>query len=160
MIRPTDPADTPPLLRLAEKTGVFKPLEIVALEEVLNDYHAANREAGHRCATAEEEGHILGFVYYAPAGMTERSWYLYWIAVEKELQARGLGGTLLRHAEDDIRIARGRVLFVETSSLPHYELTRRFYVKHGYDKVGVLGDFYSDGDDMVVFRKRLLPGGQ
>jgi hypothetical protein len=34
-------------------------------------------------------------------------------------------------------------------------LTRRFYRKHGYDQDAVLRDFYSDGDDMVVFRKRL-----
>ena len=35
MIRPTVPEDTPILLDLAEGTGVFKPLEIVALREVL-----------------------------------------------------------------------------------------------------------------------------
>jgi biopolymer transport protein ExbD len=38
MIRPTDPADTPLLLQLAESTGVFKPIEIQALREVLDDY--------------------------------------------------------------------------------------------------------------------------
>ena len=87
--------------------------------------------------------------------MTDRTWYLYWIAVSKRLQARGLGGTLLRRAEDDARRAGGRVLFIETSSLPHYELTRRFYLKNGYEQAAVLRDFYADGDDMVVFRKRL-----
>jgi len=39
---------------------------------------------------------------------------------------------------------------IETSSLPHYELTRRFYLKHGYEQAAVLRDFYSDGDDMVI----------
>jgi ribosomal protein S18 acetylase RimI-like enzyme len=85
--------------------------------------------------------------------MTERTWYLYWIAVSKRTQARGIGGKLLRYAEDDIRAKSGRVLFIETSSLPHYELTRRFYLKHGYEQAAVLRDYYSDGDDMVVFRK-------
>src|SRR5262249_3953929 len=122
MIRATVPGDTPTLLTLAEGTGVFKPLEIEALKEVLDDYHAENAAAGHRSVTAEQNGQIIGFAYYAPAAMTDRTWYLYWIAIGKNVQARGLGGLLLRHAEEDIRARKGRVLFIETSSLPHYEL--------------------------------------
>jgi ribosomal protein S18 acetylase RimI-like enzyme len=141
------------LLKLAEETGVFKPHEIVALREVLDDYHAAPGQ--HRCVTAEQDSAIVGFAYYAPAAMTDRTWYLYWIAVRKTLQARGLGGVLLRHAEADIRAIPGRILFIETSSLPSYDLTRRFYRKHGYEQAASLRDYYCDGDDMVVFRKRL-----
>jgi ribosomal protein S18 acetylase RimI-like enzyme len=154
MLRPTVPDDTPALLELARGTEVFKPHEIVALREVLDDYHATNRAAGHRSVTAEEAG-ILGFAYYAPAAMTDRTWYLYWIAVRSDLQARGLGGRLLRHAEDEIRASQGRIMLIETSSMPYYALTRKFYLKHGYDQEAVLRDFYAEGDDMVVFRKRL-----
>ena len=154
MIRPTTPADTAALVALADATGVFKPLEIQALREVLDDYFAANQAAGHRCVTCEEGGAAVGFAYYAPAAMTDRTWYLYWIAVRKQLQARGLGAALLRHAEEDVRAAAGRLLLIETSSLPHYEPTRQFYVKHGYETAAVLRDYYADGDDMVVFRKR------
>jgi ribosomal protein S18 acetylase RimI-like enzyme len=155
MIRPTRPDDTPVLLELATATGVFKPLEIQALREVLDDYHATNRAAGHVSVTYEQDGDTIGFAYYAPAAMTERTWYLYWIAVRPRLQARGVGTVLLRHAEEDIRRRQGRLFLIETSSLPHYELTRRFYLKHGYEVGAVLRDFYDDGDDMVVFRKRL-----
>lgn len=153
MIRPTVPTDTPTLLALTEGTGVFKPLEIQALREVLDDYHAANHRLGHRSVTAEQNGAPAGFAYFAPAAMTDRTWYLYWIAVRKETQARGLGGVLLHHAEEEIRRADGRLLLIETSSLPHYELTRRFYLKNGYEKHAVLRDFYAAGDDMVIFRK-------
>jgi ribosomal protein S18 acetylase RimI-like enzyme len=155
MIRPATPADTPTLLALADGTGVFKPMEIEALREVLDDYHGGARELGHRAVCCEQEGKVIGFAYYAPAAMTDRTWYLYWIAVRKDVQARGLGGTLLRHAENDIRRAGGRLLLIETSSLPHYDLTRRFYLKQGYDQEAALRDYYTDGDDMVVFRKRL-----
>jgi ribosomal protein S18 acetylase RimI-like enzyme len=155
MIRPTTPEDTPALLKLTEGTGVFKPHEIQALDEVLSDYHAGNRDEGHVAVTDERDGRALGYAYYAPAAMTDRTWYLYWIAVSKDTHAKGLGGQLLRHAEDDIRARGGRVLFIETSSLPHYELTRKFYLKHGYEVNGQLRDYYADGDDMVVFRKRL-----
>jgi ribosomal protein S18 acetylase RimI-like enzyme len=155
MIRPTVPADTPALVSLADQTGVFKPLEIEALREVLDDYHETMKGEGHISVTYEKDGQPIGFAYYAPAAMTDRTWYLYWIAVSKNTQARGVGGYLLRHAEQDIRKAGGRLLLIETSSLPHYELTRKFYLKHAYEQAAVLRDFYADGDDMVVFRKHL-----
>ena len=157
MIRPTVPADTPALVALAQGTGVFKPHEMQALQEVLDDYHASNQDEGHLCVTYENDGQIIGFAYYAPAAMTDHTWYLYWIAVTKKTQAKGVGGALLRHVEGDSRKNQARVLFIETSSLPQYELTRRFYLKNGYEQAAVLRDYYSDGDDMVVFRKRLAP---
>jgi ribosomal protein S18 acetylase RimI-like enzyme len=155
MIRPTTTDDDGQLLDLARGTEVFKPLEITALAEVLADYHATNRAQGHVCVTCEEDRRIVGFAYYAPAAMTEGTWYLYWIAVARDIQARGLGGQLLRFAEEDIAGRGGRHLLIETSSLPHYELTRRFYFKHGYEHAATVPEYYAAGDDMVVFRKKL-----
>jgi GNAT superfamily N-acetyltransferase len=155
MIRTTLPTDTPTLLTLTSATGVFKDLEIKALQEVLDDFHAVNHTLGHQCVTFEEAERILGFAYFAPAAMTDRTWYLYWIAVSKQAQAKGVGGQLLKHVEEVARRAGGRMLIVETSSLPHYELTRRFYLKQGYDQEARIRDFYADSDDMVIFRKRL-----
>ncbi len=154
MIRPTVPEDTQALVELAESTGVFKPQEIVALREVLDDYHAHAQAMGHKAVTFGTKQAIEGFAYFAPAAMTDRTWYLYWIAVTKKTQARGVGSQLLRYVEEEIRRHNGRVLFIETSSLPHYDLTRKFYVKHQYDRAAVLPDYYAEGDDMVVFRKR------
>jgi len=155
MLRPTVPEDTPLLLALTEQTGMFKPMEVQALREVLDDYFAFERDNGHFAVTREQDGRVVGFTYYAPAYMTDRTWYLYWIVVSKDQQGRGTGRVLLKAAEDHTRSLTGRLLFLETSSTPHYEPTRRFYLKHGYEITGVLKDYYCDGDDMVVFRKRL-----
>ncbi len=155
MIRESVPADTPTLVTLAQGTGVFKPAEIQALQEVLDDYFAYNHDEGHVAITYLQSGQPIGFAYYAPAQMAERTWYLYWIAVSRTIQAKGVGSELMAHVEDDVRSKQGRVLFIETSSLKHYDLTRKFYLKLGYDKEAQLRDYYADGDDMVVFRKRL-----
>jgi len=155
MIRPTRPDDTPALLEIARSTGVFKPAEIVALREVLDDHHAGTASTGHRCVTSGRDGKIVGFAYSAPASMTDRTWYLYWIAVDPGVQSRGLGGELLREAEESARSADGRLMLIETSSLPHYEPTRRFYLRQGYLQECAIRDFYADGDDMIVFAKRL-----
>ncbi len=157
MIRPTEPGDTDTLVALAQETGVFKPMEVEALREVLDDYHDGARDVGHRCVTYVEEGRILGFAYYAPTAMTDRTWHLYWIAVTKKTQSRGIGQALMAHVERDVRAENCRLLLIETSSLPHYEATRRFYRKLGYEQACVQPDYYADGDDMVVFRKRINP---
>src|SRR5262249_23941344 len=133
MIRATIPSDTPDLLTLTAGTRVFKPLEVQALKEVLDDYHASTQSLGHRAVTYERAGQPIGFAYYAPAAMTDRTWYLYWIAVSKDIHAKGIGTQLLHHVEEDIRRQQGRLLLIETSSLAHYELTRRFYLKHHYE---------------------------
>jgi ribosomal protein S18 acetylase RimI-like enzyme len=155
MIRPTVPEDTPVLIALTQGTGLFLPIDLDALDSVLAAYHREEAAAGHRCFTYEQNGQIIGFVYYAPAAMTDRTWYLWWIVVSKQVQAKGLGTQLLKEAEDGARMANGRLLMVETSGLPSYELTRRFYLKHGYEQAAVLKDYYADGHDMVVYRKRL-----
>jgi ribosomal protein S18 acetylase RimI-like enzyme len=155
MIRPTLPTDTDSLLKLSEATKVFRPAEIVALREVLDDYHSSTRQLGHRSVTYDKEGQTAGFAYYAPAAMTDRTWYLYWIVVAKIFHNTGIGSELLRHVEEDVGRHNGRLLFIETSSQEHYHLTRRFYLKHAYERVAVLHGYYADGDDMVIFAKRL-----
>jgi ribosomal protein S18 acetylase RimI-like enzyme len=156
MIRATTPADSPALVALAESTGVFKPEEIEALREVFDEYYNQYQVQGHRCIVYEADGRRLGFAYYTATSMTDRTGYLWWIAVDKRTQARGTGSKMLRSVEDDIQREKGRLVIIETSSRPHYELTRRFYLKHGYEQAAVIADYYSDGDDLVVICKRLL----
>jgi len=155
MIRPIIPDDTPTLVRLTADTEMFKPLEIRALQEVLNDYFNEAMAQGHRAYLMEEGGKVLGFAYYAPAPMAENTWYLYWIVVDRMHQGKGIGAKLLTWVEDDVRMREGRLLYIETSMLNHYEPTRRFYLKHSYQLAARLPDWYADGDDMVIFRKRL-----
>ena len=155
MLRPTEPSDSPAIIALATETGVFQPHEIVALSEVLDDYHASNREYGHACFTLELASVPVGFVYYAPSAMTDRTYEVWWIAVANASQGQGHGKRLLDWAEHDVRAQNGRLLLIETSSLPHYVPTCEFYRKHGYTVAGQIPDFYSDGDDKLIFWKKL-----
>lgn len=161
MIRHVTDADTPALLELTAGTGFFKPLEVEALDGVLAAYFASARDDyGHRCFAWEEGGRVLGFVYHAPEEMTDRTWCLWWIAVAADQQGRGLGAKLLAFAEEDVRARGGRLLVVETSDAPHYEPTRRFYLKHGYTAAGVVPDYYADGDGRAFFVKKVVGRGE
>lgn len=155
MIRATIPADMPELLRITAGTGLFTEQDVAILDEVLKEYFSEHAALGHHCATYEKDGKIVGFTYFAPAPMTDRTWDLWWIVVTKEIQARGIGGELLRFAESTARAQNGRLMMIPTSSLPSYDLTRRFYLKNGYEVAGILKDYYADGHDQYLFSKRL-----
>jgi ribosomal protein S18 acetylase RimI-like enzyme len=155
MFRPAQPADTPALLAMTAATNVFKPMEVDTLKEVLDDYHAHEAAAGARCFVLEQQDEVVGFEYHAGEPMTDGTWALWWIVVKPHTQGRGLGARLLKHAEDDARTHGARVFFIETSGLPQYDPTRRFYLKYGYEQEARLRDFYAAGDDQVIFRKAL-----
>jgi GNAT superfamily N-acetyltransferase len=155
MIRPIQPGETPTLVAMARGTEAFKPIEIQALQEVLDDYHAQNAADGHRAVAMETDGTVVGFAYFAAAAMTDRTWSLWWIVVDRAAQAKGIGGELLRYVEAAVRAATGRQLLIETSSLPKYKLTRQFYLKYGYSQIAAVKDYYADADDMLFFCKRM-----
>jgi ribosomal protein S18 acetylase RimI-like enzyme len=155
MLHRVQPSDTSTLVAIAATTGVFKPHELVALQEVLDDYHATNNEFGHTAyAWHDESGTIRGFVYYAPTAMTDRTWEIWWIAVDVTSQGQGLGKKLLRWAEEDGGRQGARLMLLETSSTGAYDATRQFYLKQGYVLAAQVPDFYSDGDDKLIFWKR------
>lgn len=158
MLRPTTPEDTPALLSLADATGVFQPHEVEGFAEVLEDYHDDEQYNGHLAYTWEEGGAVTGFVYYAPADLTDGgTWDLWWIIVARARQGRGLGARLLELVEQSVRHEGGRQLLIETSSLPQYEPTHRFYLKHGYRVTAHIPDYYAEGDDLIIYRKRITP---
>jgi ribosomal protein S18 acetylase RimI-like enzyme len=153
MLRATTPADTDALVSIAGSTGVFKPHELVALREVLDDYHTTNHDYGHVSHTWDD-GSVGGFVYFAPTAMTDRTFELWWIAVDPARQGGGLGSRMLAAVESEVWAAGGRLLLIETSSTDVYHPTRAFYLARGYTQFAVIPDFYADGDGKVIFGRR------
>ena len=101
------------------------------------------------------DGKPSGLAYVAPERMTEGTWNLLLIAVTPENHGLGLGTALISHAERELTKNGARLLLVETSGLPDYAKTRTFYPKCGYREVARIPEYYDQGDDKVVFWKKL-----
>jgi ribosomal protein S18 acetylase RimI-like enzyme len=148
--------DKPAILKLLTATPEFKPSEVVVAEEVIDSYLKSSYQSGYHILVAEVGKRVSGYICYGPASLTEGTWDIYWVAVGRGEQSRGIGGALMVFAEDEIKKARGRLAIVETSSKPEYERTRRFYHRHAYEIVGRIPDFYAPGDDKLILQKRLI----
>ncbi len=154
-IRPMTQRDKPAIKKIVAATSKFNPTEVVVAEEVIDSYLKSSYQSGYHILVAEAKQLVVGYVCYGPAPLTEGTWDIYWIVVSGGEQSRGIGGALMVFAEGEIEKARGRLALVETSSKPEYEKTRRFYHRHGYEVISRIPDFYTVGDDKVIFQKRL-----
>jgi len=147
-------ADLAAILDLSARTGVFSQEEVATVQELFEAYLHQPGHGGYFFLAYRDEGQVLGFACYGPVALTQGTYDLYWIAVDPEAQARGIGGALLARVEAEVQARGGRMLMVETSGRPDYDRTRRFYQRQGYDRVATIDDFYAPGDDLVIYRKR------
>jgi ribosomal protein S18 acetylase RimI-like enzyme len=98
---------------------------------------------------------VLGYICFGPHSLTEGTYDIYWIAVSPEAHQRGIGSRLLHEAEEEIAGKGGRKVLIETSSSPLFSPARALYAHCGYQVEAVVHDFYQDGDDLLIFSKRL-----
>jgi ribosomal protein S18 acetylase RimI-like enzyme len=100
---------------------------------------------------------LVGYACWGPTPATDRTWDLYWIAVDTALQGAGIGTILLEEVERRLVGQHARMLIAETSSRSDYAATRGFYGRRGYMEAARVRDFYAPGDDRIIFAKRFLP---
>jgi len=148
-------ADKRALMPILKNTPEFKPFEVAVAEELIDYYLADGVKSGYNILIAEDDGQVAGYVCYGETPCTVGTWDIYWIDVSREKRGRGIGKMLSEAAETAIKKARGRLAFIETSSTPLYENTRKFYLGRGYEIVARIPDFYMPGDDKLILQKRL-----
>jgi ribosomal protein S18 acetylase RimI-like enzyme len=139
------------LEEIVRATGVFSEAEVAVALEVFDEAFADYEFIG-----AFEEDTLIGYACFGPTPATDRTYDLYWIAVHPKAQRSGAGAALMTEVEWQLEQRGARLVVVETSSRDDYASTRRFYHKRGYNEAARVRDFYSPGDDRVVFSKRLI----
>ncbi|HEX7620739.1 MAG TPA: GNAT family N-acetyltransferase [Anaerolineales bacterium] len=138
------------------KNTVFNQEEVKCVDELWDEYLAQGPEqSGYNFLVEKEDERVLGYACYGPRSLTSGTFDLYWIAVDPTIHRGGTGRKLLSASEEAIRKLGGRLIVLETSGLPTYEPTRKFYLATGYTLEATLRDFYSEGDDVVIFTKHL-----
>ena len=136
--------DAPAIGRLAEEAGLF-PADMI--EEVMEP---ALSGAEDRWLVADTDGVLAGFAFARPEEMADRVWNVLAIGVAETARNMGHANRLLSAVE---AIVDARMMVIETTQLEAQSAARAFYEVSGYEQEGVVRDFYSEGEDKVVYRK-------
>ncbi len=160
MFRAPTASETPFLVTLGIRTGLFTPDEAQALlHDTLDSFHAGTLGPGHTVLVLSQEAAAalpLGWVYFAPSKEDAASFDLWWIGVDPDQQGKGFGKALLQEVERLAATQGGASLTIETSAGDSCANTRAFYSKQGYAVAGREADAYGPGEDKLVYRKALL----
>lgn len=154
-IRETLSRDADEILRIAADQPLFTQEEAETVGELLDDYLELPDHNGYAFLTATLDARIVGFACYGPTPLTRGTFDLYWICVDREFSRRGIGRDLIERVVAEVRALGGRMIVLDTSGTPEYEPTRAFYRSVGFTPTATVPDFYSPGDDLVVFSRRL-----
>ena len=68
--------------------------------ELAEERLAKGPASGYHFVFAERDGRVLGYTCYGPIALTDGSYDLYWIAVDKSTQGQGLGRLLMEKSEE------------------------------------------------------------
>jgi len=149
------PGDRDEFEAILRGTGFFSDAEVGIALELIDAFIAQGTKSGYHFLVHERGTELLGFSCYGPIPGTASSYDLYWIAVHRRHQRKGLGNAILVETEARIRALDGTRVYAETSGRDLYHPTRSFYEGNGYAQQARLKDYYGPGDDQVIFGKVL-----
>ena len=150
-IRAVIQEDVDRLKRVVDSSQLF-PSEY--LEEMIFDYFN-NPNTAEIWFTYIDNNTPTAIGYCAPEKLTEGTYNLLAIGVLKEAQGKGIASEMMLYIEQLLKQKEGRILIVETSSDDAQIAARKFYQKIGYTQEAVIRDFWKDGEDKIVFWKKL-----
>lgn len=155
-IRPLVEKDRASLLSMLIKTRSFTSAEIDVAMELIDIVLKDQIQKDYQIyCMVDDQDQAIGYICYGPTPMTQGTFDLYWIAVDPDFQERGVGSKLLSFLEEVVKAEGGRMILADTSTIPHYEKTQKFYLKNGFQEVARVLDYYHPGNDRVTFCRRL-----
>jgi ribosomal protein S18 acetylase RimI-like enzyme len=149
-IRTSEAADLPSLEVVTELTGLF-PADML---EGMMRRHLEEGTSSELWLTAVDTGPVA-FAFARLEELTEGTWNLLALAVHPAAQGRGVGADLVGQVERSLASRGERIVLIETSGSPDFDRTRQFYRNLGYTEEARIRDFWSQGDDKVVFTRAL-----
>lgn len=150
-IRPVTQEDIQELKKVVDSSELF-PSEY--LDEMISDY-LNNPETQDIWFTYIYGSKPVAIGYCIPEKLTDGTYNLLAIGVSNDSQRNGVATEMMKYIEQRLKHNDGRILIVETSSDDAQFGAREFYQKMGYTQMAVIKDFWKDGEDKIVFWKKL-----
>ena len=161
-LAPLDRSRRAAVREVLERSGAFAADEVTVALELFDEAFPPSGESAedYELVGAYDDDALTGYACWGPTPATDRTFDLYWIAVDPGAQGAGCGTLLLNEVERRLADRRARMLVVETSSRPEYEGARAFYARRGYHEAARVRGFYAPGDDRIILTKRIEQGAR
>lgn len=153
MIRRLKQADVGQLENILLNISAFNEKEVEVAMELINITALRPDQTDYNIFVYEDAGIIIGYHCTGKRALTDAVYDLYWIVADPSAGKKGIGKNLIEHAENFVKENKGRWLLAETSSKESYAATRNFYLRNKYSIVSQINDFYSIGDNLLIFGK-------
>jgi ribosomal protein S18 acetylase RimI-like enzyme len=150
-IKPVSPSDLDGLKKVLDSCGLF-PSDY--LDEMISDYFN-NTDTQDIWFTYIDHNAPVAIGYCAPEKLTNGTYNLLAIGVSENAQRKGIAKEMMNYIEQELKSRDGRILIVETSSDDAQIGARKLYEKIGYTQEAVIRDFWNEGEDKIVFWKKL-----
>ena len=151
-VKLSDVADVEAIVR---STNFFREDEILVAVELIRERLDQGIESGYEFVFAEVNGKPVSYTCYGLIPCSLISYDLYWIVTHNDFRGQGIGRILMTETETRISGAGGKTIYVETSSKELYNPTCSFYLSNKYILKARFEDFYDEGDDKLVFIKKV-----
>lgn len=150
-IRVVQTNDIDGLKKVCDSSGLF-PSEY--LDDMIADY-LNNSETQDIWFTYIDDNKPVAIGYCVPEKFTNGTYNLLAIGVLQNTQRKGIASEMMNYIEQTVKSKQGRILIVETSNDEAQIGARKLYEKLGYTKEAIIRDFWNDGEDKIVFWKKL-----
>lgn len=150
-IREVIHSDLDSLKIVLDSCGLF-PSEY--LEDMISDFFH-NLDTNEIWFTYVENDSPISIGYCIPEKLTSGTYNLLAIGVFENHQRKGVAVEMMNFIEQKLKTIGARVLIVETSSDDAQIGARNLYQKLGYNQEAVIRDFWNEGEDKIVYWKKL-----
>lgn len=156
-VLPSTPDDRASIYDILMRSEIFNRGDAECVDEMFVETWTKRRndEDNYRWLSCWDNEQMIGFACYGTESLTQDTWDLFWICVRPEARGKGAGRALIDEAVSQARKANGRLMVIYTSSTPKYALARQLYESVGFNRTAIVPDYYSDGDDLYIYSKRL-----
>jgi GNAT superfamily N-acetyltransferase len=149
------PSDRHLIFNLITNSGFFRPREMAYGMDLFDEHLLKGELSNYQFMLHEKEGQLLAYGCYGPVKLCDRRYHLHWLAVDRLYQGQGLGHLLEAAITRKIGIQGGVKIYAEISNRDYHAPVRVFYESCGYRLAAAIADYYSDGDDKVIYVKDL-----
>ena len=152
MITKTTKAHRDDILSIVEGSGQLDADGLSHVQDTLDAYFAEPEQSVWLTAM---DSVPVGVAYCAPEPVTSGTWNLLMLWVKAGYEGRGFGKALVQNVEQALQERGARLLIVETSQLPEFEVARAFYERTGFKLEAEVANFFADGDNKLIYTKAL-----